>query len=123
MARRRPRFARYHEKNPTTETYVIVGLGVAAIVGVGIFLYSKSSAAASAAGPTALPSGSGSSSLPVVQTGTPAAQTGGQVYDSNLGGSSDTMPGYAPYPGSDEALPPGVVQTSSGASGWLQPQT
>jgi len=38
---RRSRFARYHEKNPTKESYIIGGLGIALAGAVGYLLYTQ----------------------------------------------------------------------------------
>jgi hypothetical protein len=41
--RRRARLARYHEANPTTETYVLAGVGVVLFAGLAYWLYSQAS--------------------------------------------------------------------------------
>lgn len=61
-SRHRSSFARYHEKNPTTESYVIAGIGLAVVAGVGYWLYSQSQA-------SAVPAVSGT---PVFAAGQPA---------------------------------------------------
>jgi hypothetical protein len=49
MSRKRSRFARYDQKNPATEDYVIAGVGILIAAGVGYWIYSQSSTNAVAA--------------------------------------------------------------------------
>ena len=60
MRHRRHPLARYDEPNPlspSTETYVILGIGVALAAGIGLWLYTKSQANQAGTGTTVISSG------------------------------------------------------------------
>jgi hypothetical protein len=107
MARRRSRLARYNESNPTTETYVLAGIGAALFVGLAYWLYAQSQANADQTGTggeisssdggdggsITLGSGGSSEALPSVGDGssTPSISQGEQI-----GGAPLTSPDYPP---------------------------
>lgn len=72
----RSRLARYHEKNPTTETYVLAGVGALVLAGVAYLLLRQSSPSTS---PGVVTLGPGGSSSPVgsatSSSATPASTT------------------------------------------------
>jgi hypothetical protein len=105
MAKRRSRLARYNESNPTTETYVLAGIGAALFVGLAYWLYAQSQSNADQTGDTSsvsdddgggsvtlgpggsnqsLPAYGGSSSVPSLSQG------------EQIGGAPITSPDYPP---------------------------
>lgn len=88
--RRRSRFARYHEKNPTTDTYIIAGLGVALATALGYLLYTQGQANAVASSSS---DGGGGSSTAGGAENVPGLFTGSQ----GPIGSSASGEGTAPF--------------------------
>lgn len=86
----RSRFARYHEKNPTTETYVVAGIGLALAAGIGYWLYSQSQLnAVTSSGGTSGEGGGAVSSGD--QTGTFTNTGSGEMSAASTTGSSTDL--------------------------------
>jgi hypothetical protein len=94
--KKRSRFARYREKNPTTDSYVVAGIGLAIAAGLGYWLYSQSqlNAASGNAGSGGGYAGGGSGGSGGIssgeQTGTFTDTSSGDMSAASITGTSSS---------------------------------
>jgi type II secretory pathway component PulM len=115
--RRRSALARYNEVNPTTETYVLAGIGAVLFVGLAYWLLSQTeeneaSMNASSAQPSLVPAsteqGSNVQTLGPGGSSTPLPTQGAPVQGPSVAGAPIQSPYYPPVggvtPGADQLI-------------------